>query len=84
MGRTSSMSRYIYEIDEKNAVRIWDTEIPNENNKPFLFQPNWPDTTFWSSSEEAIGWAELFIESLENPESEFIPGDSPSEPRKTR
>jgi hypothetical protein len=71
------MSKYKYEIDQENAVKIWDLENPNDLNAPFIFQPDWPDTTPWASKEEAEDWAQVFIESLENPESEFIPGGSP-------
>ena len=78
------MSRYIYEIDEQNAIRIWDTEVPNENNAPFIFQPDWPSGAPWADAAEATAWAELFIEALLDPASEFIVGDSPAEPRKPR
>lgn len=68
MGRTSNMSRYYYEIDEGKTLRIWDTENPNDNNAPFLLQPQWPDGTDWESAEQVNEWAELFIYSMENPE----------------
>lgn len=76
--------RYIYEINETNAIRVWDTETPNELNAPFFLQPDWPDATPWADRAEAEAWAQVFIESLVNPESEFIPGDSPNEPKKLR
>lgn len=76
--------RYVFEVDEQNTVRIWDTENPNENNAPFLLQPDWPDLTPWTDAAEATAWAELFIESLINPESEFVPGVSPAEPAVAR
>lgn len=57
--------RYHYEIDENNAVRIWDTENPNENGAPFFYQPELPDGTPWSSREEAEQWATEFIAGLE-------------------
>lgn len=78
------MTRYIYEVDNKNIVRIWDTENPNENNEPFFLQPDWPNGTPWASKAEASAWAELLIESIANPESEFVPGDSPDQPQKPR
>jgi hypothetical protein len=56
--------RYRYEIDENNAIRIWDNENPNENNAPFLYQPDQPDGTPWASREEASAWAESFISNL--------------------
>lgn len=75
---------YRYEIDELNAIRIWDEAKPNEENLPFLFQPDWPNAAPWGDRAEAEAWAELYIESLANPESEFVPGASPEEPRKPR
>jgi hypothetical protein len=76
--------KYIYEINESNEIRVWDTQNPNELNAPFFLQPDWPNGTPWTDTAEATAWVELFIESLENPESEFIPGDSPDEPKKLR
>jgi hypothetical protein len=75
---------YRYEIDEANAVRIWDEDNPNENGAPFIFQPDWPNGTPWQNGSEAEEWAALFVESLENPQSEFVPGISPEEPRSLR
>jgi hypothetical protein len=69
--------RYRYEIDSKNAIRVWDNENPNEENAPFFFQPDWPNETPWASRAEAENWAQVFIESLVNPESEFVAGASP-------
>lgn len=76
--------KYIYEVNELNAIKIWDTGNPNEMGAPFFFQPDWPDCTPWANRDEAVTWAELFIESLENPESKFVPGDSPKEPKRLR
>lgn len=70
------MSRYKYEVDKDNAIRVWDNENPNENDAPFFFQPDWPNETPWASKAEAEDWAKLFVESLENPESEYVPGPS--------
>jgi hypothetical protein len=58
------MTRYRFEIDTDNAIRIWDSETPNEQDAPFMFQPDWPDTTPWASLAEATDWAEVFIASL--------------------
>lgn len=76
--------KYKYEINDKNEIRIWDTENPNELNAPFFLQPDYPDGSPWANKLDATAWAELFIESLVNPESEFLPGDSPDEPKKLR
>ena len=71
------MNRYRFEIDTENAIRIWDNETPNDNDAPFMFQPDWPDVTPWENAAEATDWAEVFIASLENPESELVAGNSP-------
>ena len=71
------MTRYSFEIDTDNAIRIWDNENPNENDAPFMFQPDWPDLTEWESTAQATDWAEVFIASLVNPDSEFVAGNSP-------
>jgi len=71
------MTRYTFEIDTDNAIRIWDSETPNENGAPFMFQPDFPDTTPWADAAEATDWAEVFIASLVDPESELVAGNSP-------
>jgi hypothetical protein len=71
------MTRYRFEIDTDNAIRIWDNVTIGEQGAPFLFQPDWPDVTPWASLAEATDWAEVFIASLVDPESEFVAGNSP-------
>jgi len=78
------MSRYTYEIDEANAIRVWDSENPNENDAPFFYQPDYPNGEAWEDAAAAEAWAELFVASLLDPESELVPGDSPAEPSKPR
>lgn len=78
------MSRFTYEIDTNNAIKMWDSENPNENDAPFLFQPDWPNGTPWANKKQADAWAKAFIVALDNPESEFIAGDGPDEPVKPR
>jgi len=69
-----------YEIDEQNAIRVY-----NEGETvPFAYQPDWPDTTPWADADEAKAWAELLIESMQNPDSEFIPGVSPDKHPRPR
>lgn len=62
-----------YEIDNKNTVRVFE----EGSDIPFALQPTWPDNTAWTTKAEAKDWAELLIESMQNPLSEFIPGTSP-------
>ena len=59
--------RFRYEIDEQNAVRVWDDENPTENGAPFFYQPDRPDGLPWADRAEAEAWAEAFIEELVNP-----------------
>lgn len=61
--------RYRYEIDNNNAVRVWDNENPNENDEPFFFQPDQPDGTPWADEAEAEAWAVAFIAELDAPQS---------------
>jgi hypothetical protein len=71
------MTRYAFTVDEQKIIRIWDTENPNENDAPFMLQPDWPDFTPWASKAQAKNWAEVFIASLVDPNSEFVAGNSP-------
>jgi hypothetical protein len=71
------MTRYRFEIDGDNAVRIWDNANSNEKNAPFFLQPSWPDSVPWADAAQATDWAEVFIASLIDPESEFVAGNSP-------
>ena len=71
------MTRYRFEIDTDNAIRIWDNENSNEGDAPFMFQPDFPDTTPWANTAQATDWAEVFIASLVDPLSEFVAGNSP-------
>jgi hypothetical protein len=80
MGRTKIMSKYYYEIDAQNHLRVWDNDLELPGNAPFLFQPDWPDGTPWASRQEVQNWADAYTTALSDPESEFIQGNSPSEP----
>ena len=71
------MTRYRFEIDTDNAIRIWDNVTIGDEGAPFMFQPDWPDTTPWANSAEAKDWAEVFIAALIDPNSEFVTGGSP-------
>jgi len=71
------MSRYTFQVDAKKVIRIWDSENPNDSGAPFMLQPDFPDLTPWASKAQATNWAEVFIASLVDPESELVAGDSP-------
>lgn len=70
------------EIDNLNTVRIWLQDESAE--KPTILQPHWPDGTAWQTKAEAEGWATAYVEAYANPESEFLPGDTPGQPLKLR
>jgi hypothetical protein len=74
------MSRYRYEIDAENAIKVWDKENPNDQGAPFLFQPNWPSGDAWADKAEAQAWVELYIEALSDLSAELVPGVSPDKP----
>jgi len=68
-----------YEVSSANGVYIYK----DEQEIPMIFQPNWPNGSPFSSVKEAESWAEYYIESTQNPNSEFMAGLSPEEhPRK--
>jgi hypothetical protein len=60
--------RFIYKIGDNNEVSIFDTENPNENGAPNIFQahvPNGYDT--FESEAQAKAWAEELIENMLKP-----------------
>lgn len=65
-------NRYKYEIDESNAIRVWDNEIPNELGAPFLFQPHHPSGRDWENKEDAESWVVGYIEDLSRPIPEEV------------
>jgi hypothetical protein len=77
------MTRYRYEIDAQNAIRVWDNENPNENDAPFFLQPDWPDATPWADKAEAQAWAEQLILSMTD-ETADLPGENPDQPTNPR
>jgi hypothetical protein len=65
--------RYRYEIDNANAVRVWDDENPNENGAPFFYQPDHPDARSWVDRADAQAWVDAFIADLLAPAPEETP-----------
>jgi len=57
------IDKYVYEIDEANAVRVWEKDKHDNNEPPFIFQPTHPDNTEFTSIEDAETWAEDYINS---------------------
>ena len=74
MGRYTTLiiDKYKYEIDENNAVRIWDLTNPYENDAPFFYQPDYPDGTAWENKEAAEKWVVDIINEWLKPPAEII------------
>lgn len=49
------------EILENNTVELFK----DNNEIPFIRQPQWPNGTEWASAAEAGAWAEEYVESIE-------------------
>jgi hypothetical protein len=61
---------FSYVIDSNTFI----VNIYTDNQtQPIIFQPDWPNGTPWSSYEEAETWAQLCIESIENPSAPYAP-----------
>lgn len=60
----TTVEKYKYEIDESNAVRVWDLVNIDELNRPFLFQPVNPNGSEWTSFAEAEAWVNAYIQEL--------------------
>lgn len=58
-----NIENFKYEVDELNTVRIWNEDIPNEDDAPFILQPSFPDGTEWTA-EQAEEWAINFINNI--------------------
>jgi len=67
-----AIGKYTYSVDENNAVRVWITDDYNAGNPPFTFQPDYPDTTPFADTDDAANWAEQFINSRIEAESNQI------------
>ena len=64
---------YRYEVDDTNAVRLWNDDNPHPTGAPFIYQPSQPDSTPWVDRAEAQAWAEAFIAMLLTPAPEETP-----------
>jgi hypothetical protein len=69
------MPTFTYEIDDSNAIHMWD----GVNPEPFLFQPHWPDSTPWADRAEAQAWAEAKVAELTDDTAPWA-GFTPSQP----
>ena len=61
------IENFRYEIDENNAIRCWNLDIPDEQGRPFLYQPVNPNGNAWADHAEAEAWVNEFIQELLKP-----------------
>lgn len=53
----ANVGKFKYELDEHNAVRVWDTEIVRPGgNPPMMFQPDYPNGTPFEDAAAAEAW----------------------------
>lgn len=52
-------------------------------NEPIVYQPDWPNSTPWSSFEEASLWAQLCIQAIIDSDAPYAPSGPgiPGEPK---
>lgn len=58
-----------YEIDQDNAVRIYE----DGKDVPFVFQPDYPNGTPFEDAEAAAAWADKVIAHHSDPEKNEFP-----------
>ena len=69
-----------YTIDQDTfAVNIF----VSGQTTPIVYQPDWPNSTPWSSAQEASTWAELCIQSIVDQDAPYAPAGPglPGEPK---
>lgn len=60
-----NIQNYYYEVDENNAVRIWDNEVIRDGgNPPQIFQPDYPNGNPFENAEASSTWAEQYIKTV--------------------
>lgn len=60
---------YRYEVKDNHLVVIFK----DSEEFPVLLMSTWPNFKPFETKEDAEGWAEMHIESLENPEAPYAP-----------
>jgi hypothetical protein len=74
----ANVENFRYEIDELNAVRIWDDNVSNNGNHPMIFQPDYPDGKPFEDAAAAEAWVVSYLTDVikwhkENPPVEEPP-----------
>jgi hypothetical protein len=58
----ANVQNYYYEVDENNAVRIWDSNVVRDGgNPPQIFQPDYPSGNPFEDAAAAAAWAEEYL-----------------------
>lgn len=71
-----------YEINELNEIRVYQDDA----TVPFLFQPDYPDTTPFADRAEAEEWVRLYLLSLTDEDAPYAPNSRgvAGEPKPTK
>lgn len=67
-----------YEIDENNAITMWQDGA----DTPFIYQPDYPDTTPFTDRADAEAWAQAKIAELSDIEAPYAPNYPGELPQK--
>jgi hypothetical protein len=61
----ANVGKFRYELDENNAVRVWDTEVERPNgNPPMMFQPDYPNGNPFEDAAAAEAWVIEYLNSV--------------------
>lgn len=75
----ANIGKFRYELDENNAVRVWDTTIERPGgNPPMMFQPDYPNGQPFEDAAAAEAWVvgyltEVIESDANNPGTEEEP-----------
>jgi hypothetical protein len=59
-----------YTVDPNDfSIKIY----ASGQNEPIVYQPDWPNSTPWSSAAESALWAQLCIQSIVDTDAPFAP-----------
>ena len=72
----ATIGKFKYELDENNAVRVWDTTVERPGgNPPMMFQPDYPNGQPFEDAAAAVAWVTEYLTGViewdaSNPEPE--------------
>lgn len=53
---------FIYEVNDKNEILVFNTNSKIPGNPPVVFQPRHPDGRDWINRSEAEAWAKEYVD----------------------